>query len=602
MATRGVGVTEGDLSDGVKAGVHALGRAEEPPGQEAEGPYERGSARNGRGAKGPRKVEGVTTADSEASPATVPQATQAGEVRARWTWTESSVWTERMLTALEQGVKGGVWFSLMDKVYAERTLKAAWHRVNANAGAAGIDHVTVAMYERDLDRNLAQLATQLRDGTYRPQAIPRTWIDKPGSREQRPLGIPTVRDRVVQTAVRMVLEPIFERTFAARSYGFRPLRGCKDALRRVDSLLTSGYTWVVDADLRHYFDTIPHPALMQRVQERVADGRVLALLEAFLTQHVLDGLSTWTPEEGTPQGAVISPLLANIYLNPLDHQMAERIQVDVCQQGTDDRALWRPLLGGPRAQAVQHMLREEGLEQREYPAVRDPLLHPLHQRGMWNGVEVVTQVRIDDPRVAARKQAVHAAQRVLASPEWSESVALRGKRPLEDRLQHHPHGRLNDAVSHRRDAQRALFPTPRFIDPGSGNRLRAVRAVTQLRRQLGEIAVQVPFIHRDGHVVDARRARVGVDTVPRRLQRAFGVDLVHQAEPDASFHALFERRQHAFRPHTRFRPRPTGADLSCLCSLRHCRRWRFRVCGRHALHLPGSLCSTPITGASSLVR
>ena len=227
-----------------------------------------------------------------------------------------------MLTALEQGVKGGVWFSLMDKVYAERTLKAAWHRVNANAGAAGIDHVTVAMYERDLDRNLAQLATQLRDGTYRPQAIRRTWIDKPGSREQRPLGIPTVRDRVVQTAVRMVLEPIFERTFAAQSYGFRPFRGCKDALRRVDSLLASGYTWVVDADLRHYFDTIPHPALMQRVQERVADGRVLALLEAFLTQHVLDALSTWTPEEGTPQGAVISPLLANIYLNPLDHQMA----------------------------------------------------------------------------------------------------------------------------------------------------------------------------------------------------------------------------------------------------------------------------------------
>src|SRR5204863_9734061 len=108
MATRDVGVTEGDLADGVKAGVHALGRAEEPPGQEAEGPYERGSARNGRGATGPRKVEGVTTADSEAPPATVPQATQAGEVRARWTWTEPSVCTERMLTALEQGVKGGV--------------------------------------------------------------------------------------------------------------------------------------------------------------------------------------------------------------------------------------------------------------------------------------------------------------------------------------------------------------------------------------------------------------------------------------------------------------------------------------------------------------
>jgi RNA-directed DNA polymerase len=227
-----------------------------------------------------------------------------------------------MLTALEEGVKGGVWFSLIDKVYAERTLRVAWEHVNANSGAAGVDHVTVAMYEGDLDRNLAALAIQLRDGTYRPQPIRRTWIDKPGSREQRPLGIPTVRDRVVQTALRLVLEPIFERTFAAQSYGFRPGRGCKDALRRVDALLTAGHTWVVDADLRRYFDTIPHARLMERVREQVADGRVLALVEAFLTQHVMDDLTTWLPEEGTPQGAVISPLLANIYLHPLDQHMA----------------------------------------------------------------------------------------------------------------------------------------------------------------------------------------------------------------------------------------------------------------------------------------
>jgi RNA-directed DNA polymerase len=227
-----------------------------------------------------------------------------------------------MLTALDEGVKGGVWFSLTDKVYAERTLRAAWQQVKTNGGAAGVDHVTIAMYERDLDRNLATLASQLRDGTYRPQPIRRAWIDKPGSREQRPLGIPTVRDRIVQTAMRLVLEPIFERDFAAQSYGFRPGRGCKDALRRVDRLLTAGHTWVVDADLRRYFDTIPHGALLQRVRDKVADGRVCALLEAFLTQHVMDGLSTWTPDEGTPQGAVISPLLANIYLDPLDHTMA----------------------------------------------------------------------------------------------------------------------------------------------------------------------------------------------------------------------------------------------------------------------------------------
>lgn len=227
-----------------------------------------------------------------------------------------------MLTALEEGVKGGVWFSLIDKVFAERTLRAAWQHVKANGGAAGVDHVTVARYERDLDGNLAWLARQLRDGTYRPQPIRRTWIDKAGSREKRPLGIPSVRDRIVQTAIRLVVEPIFERHFAAQSYGFRPGRGCKDALRRVDRLLSAGYTWVVDADLRHYFDTIPHAPLLQRVRERVADGRVLALLEAFLTDDVMDGLSMWTPDEGTPQGAVISPLLANIYLNPLDHAVA----------------------------------------------------------------------------------------------------------------------------------------------------------------------------------------------------------------------------------------------------------------------------------------
>ena len=243
-------------------------------------------------------------------------------MRARWAWTEPAVWTERMLTALEQGVKGGVWFSLIDKVYALRTLHAAWQHVKANDGAAGVDHVTVAMYERDLDRHLAHVSQQLRDGTYRPQPVRRTWIDKPGRREKRPLGIPTVRDRLVQTALRLVLEPIFERHFAAHSYGFRPGRGCKDALRRVDAPLAAGYTWIVDADLRSYFDSIPHQPLLTRVRAQVADGRVLTLLERFLTQGVMDGLATWTPEEGTPQGAVVSPLLANSYLDPLDHDMA----------------------------------------------------------------------------------------------------------------------------------------------------------------------------------------------------------------------------------------------------------------------------------------
>jgi RNA-directed DNA polymerase len=249
-------------------------------------------------------------------------ATRGGEIRRRWSWVEPTVWTERMLTALEQGVKGGTWYSLIDKVHPEATLRAAFKEVSANQGAAGVDHVTIARFGDDVDANLRRLSEELRTGTYRPQAIRRHWIPKPGSREKRPLGIPTVRDRVVQTAVRMVLEPIFEKDFAAHSYGFRPGRGCKDALRRVDDLLVAGYVHVVDADLKSYFDTIPHDRLMAAVGRKVTDGRLVRLLGSFLTQRIMDDAGAWTPEEGTPQGAVVSPLLSNIYLDPLDHLMA----------------------------------------------------------------------------------------------------------------------------------------------------------------------------------------------------------------------------------------------------------------------------------------
>jgi len=265
----------------------------------------------------------VKTRAVEDKPAAVPvKATQAGEASARWAWAEPTVWTERMLMALEQGVKGGKWFSLIDKVYRLTTLYVAFARVKANQGAAGVDHQSIEMFEQHLEANLERLATELRENSYRPQALRRVWISKPGSREKRPLGIPTVRDRVVQTAMRVVLEPIFERIFAAHSYGFRPERGCKDALRQVNYLLKQGYHWVVDADLRNYFDTIPFGPLLARVKEQVADGALLALLEAYLHQGVLESMRYWEPEAGTPQGAVISPLLSNIYLNPLDHLLA----------------------------------------------------------------------------------------------------------------------------------------------------------------------------------------------------------------------------------------------------------------------------------------
>lgn len=248
---------------------------------------------------------------------------QAGEIRSRWAWVEATVWTERMLTALEEGVKGGKWYSLMDKVETIETLWVAFQKVKANHGSAGVDHQTIEHFEEDLGRKLEQVSEKLKSRSYHPQAVKRVWIKKPGSREKRPLGIPTVKDRVVQTALAAVLEPIFEREFAEQSYGFRPNRGCKDALCRVEDLQKQGYHWVVDADLRKYFDTIPHEQLMERVKEKIADGRVLEIIEAYLKQQVMDPLENWVPEEGTPQGAVLSPLLSNIYLNPLDHEMAK---------------------------------------------------------------------------------------------------------------------------------------------------------------------------------------------------------------------------------------------------------------------------------------
>jgi RNA-directed DNA polymerase len=228
-----------------------------------------------------------------------------------------------MLTALETGVRGGRWHTLTDKVFSPLNLFAASERVVANGGAAGVDHQSVEDFLAHRREELRRLEEFLRNDDYRPQAVRRTWIPKPGSTDKRPLGIPTVRDRVVQTALLHVLEPIFDATFARHSYGFRHGRGCHHALERVEALLKEGYVYVVDADLKSYFDTIPHDRLLDRVREKVSDSRVLRMIQMFLEQGVMDGLSQWVPEEGTPQGAVISPLLANIYLNPLDHLLED---------------------------------------------------------------------------------------------------------------------------------------------------------------------------------------------------------------------------------------------------------------------------------------
>lgn len=255
----------------------------------------------------------------------VPKAKQGREVPPQWEWTEASVWTERMLAALERGVKGGKWFSLMDKVWKMENLQSALQQVARNQGGAGVDGQSCESYLKAGPQRLPGLQDRLKNGSYCPKPVKRVWIPKLGSKELRPLGVPTVEDRVVQTALRNVLEPIFERTFAEHSYGFRPGRGAKDALRRVDQLLKAGHNWVVDADLKGYFDSIPQDKMMEAVEAQVADGAVLELIGQMLQQGVMESGKGWQPTEtGTPQGAVISPLLANIYLNPLDQWMAQQ--------------------------------------------------------------------------------------------------------------------------------------------------------------------------------------------------------------------------------------------------------------------------------------
>ena len=230
-----------------------------------------------------------------------------------------------MLATLERGIKGDKWYSLIDKVWKMENLQSAVANVARNKSKQKPDGQRGRRYAEQKDWRLPTLQSKLRNGDYQPQPVRRVWIPKLGSRELRPLGIPPVENRVVEMAVRQVIEPIFEQTFAEQSYGFRPRRGAKDALRRVQQLLNAGLIWIVDADVKGYYDNIPQDKLLAAVAEHISDGAVLELLRRFLEQGVMESGKGWQPTEtGTPQGAVISPLLANIYLNPLDHLMAKQ--------------------------------------------------------------------------------------------------------------------------------------------------------------------------------------------------------------------------------------------------------------------------------------
>ena len=294
-------------------------------------PQRRRAARSAGSKTAPRdgRQDGRSVSDTEGqsesqAPVVLGRAKQGAESQGQdWSWVEATVWSERMLAALGNGVKGGKWFSLIDKVYRIETLKAAWDKVKDNAGAAGVDGQSVERFGDQAEMDLKELSIALERGSYRPMPVRRVEISKGGGK-LRPLGIPVVKDRIVQTALKFVLEPIFEREFLKMSYGFRPGLGCKDALREVERWLKEGYTFVVDADLRSYFDTIVHGRLMECIKERVSDGRVLELIEAYLHQDIVKDMEKWRPSGGTPQGAVISPLLANIYLHGLDGQMVQK--------------------------------------------------------------------------------------------------------------------------------------------------------------------------------------------------------------------------------------------------------------------------------------
>ena len=241
------------------------------------------------------------------------------------------MWTEAMKAAIGSLRRTErKWYSLYDKVIAPANLEAAWDRINRRVSGkkrhqgAGVDGVTVDKFADRAEEQVRKLGEQLGTGRYNPSPVRRQYIPKAGSKKLRPLGLPTVRDRVVQEACRSMIEPIFEAEFLDSSHGFRPGKSVETACGQVEQYLSEGKVWVVDLDIEKCYDSIPHQPLIDRVAQRVADGKVLDLIRRFLKSGVMEEMQVRYETTGTPQGGIVSPVLANIFLHDLDVALQTR--------------------------------------------------------------------------------------------------------------------------------------------------------------------------------------------------------------------------------------------------------------------------------------
>jgi group II intron reverse transcriptase/maturase len=312
------------------------------------------------------------------------------------------------------------WYS-QRQGYAPANLERAWEKVRSNKGAGGVDRQSIWDFEREKEKHLREIHRLLREKRYNPLSLRRVYIPK-GNGERRPLGIPTIRDRVVQQALLNILEPIFELTFHEHSYGFRANRSTHTAIEHVVQSMQEGKEWVLEIDIRKYFDTVNHELLLDAVNEEISDGSVLRLIRLFLESGVMENGVRKATEEGTPQGGVISPLLANIYLNRFDWEMAKRGH-DMVRYADDAVVLCVSRKEAERALDDVRKMLEGKLRLKLHPEKTRILYHKegsfdflgflVHRRYLWPRMKTLMKFK-EKVRLATRRQQGRNAQAVIS--------------------------------------------------------------------------------------------------------------------------------------------------------------------------------------------